>query len=91
MDRWADGQMGRSVAIVDLLEAEAAPLAGRGGKEMSLVKLDVLHGVAQAQLVDTGAAGLVAVDHHNRKVIYELLSICEVSVVGFLRTIKDQI
>ena len=79
-----DGWLAQSVSIVDLLEAEAAPLAGGGGEVMSLVKLNVLHGVAQAQLVDASAACLVSADHHNRKIIYELLSICKVGVVGFL-------
>ena len=69
----------------DLLVSETAPLASSRGVLVSLIKLNILNGVTKATLINTSAAGNVAVNLHDRKVIDKLLSIGQVSLFGHLR------
>ena len=64
-----------SVRASFLLETKAAPLAGRGAVNVSLVQLDVLHRVAQAELVHAHATGSVAVNLDDGHRVDQLLGV----------------
>ena len=65
-------------SVLYFLESEAAPLAGHGCILVSLVQLNVLYGVTQAELIDTGASGHVATHFNNGQLVDQLLGICSV-------------
>ena len=58
-----------------LPEAETTPLACSGSVFVAAIQLNVLHGVAEAELVDTETSSCVSIDLHNRESINQLLSI----------------
>ena len=63
------------MTIVDLLETEAAPLAGDGRELVSLVQLDVLYGVTKTQAVHSCASSHISVHLYDRQVVDEFFCI----------------
>ena len=68
-----------SVTFVNLLVAKTTPFANCWGEHVPSVKLNVLHGMAKTNLVDTRAASNVSLNLHDGEVVDELLGICSVS------------
>ena len=65
-----------SVIVSRHLESETAPFAGGWGVLVPFVKLDVLHGVAQAHALHATASGHSPIDFYDWHVVDQLLSIC---------------
>ena len=65
----------KSVVIGRHLVFESAPFASHWGVLVSLVKLDVLDGVAQAAFVDTSATCNIAADFNDRQCVDQFFGI----------------
>ena len=63
------------MSICPLLEAEAAPFAGGRSVLVPAVKLNILNGVAEAELVNASASSGVTIDLDYGKGVDQLLSI----------------
>ena len=63
------------MSVVGFLESESAPLASHGGVLVSLVQLDVLHGMAEAELVNASASSHVSVHLNDGKLVDQFLGI----------------
>ena len=75
-----------SVRVSSLSVPESAPLAGSRSVFVSLVQLNVLHGVAQAELVHSQAAHHRGINLNDRQIIDQLLSISQMSIIRSLNT-----
>lgn len=62
-----------------LFESESAPFASCGCVFVSLVKLNVLHGMTQSQLIHSHASSHISVNFNNWQVINKFLCICFVA------------
>ena len=56
--------MSMSMSIINLLVSEPAPLACHWGELVSLVKLNVLHGVAESKALHSSASDHIALVFH---------------------------
>ena len=63
------------MATYPLLEAETAPFACGRSVLVPAVKLNILNGVAEAQLVNASASSSVTIDLDYRKRVDQFLSI----------------
>ncbi len=81
-----------SVAIVDLLIAQAAPLAGNWGELVSFVQLDVLHGVPQTHFVDARAPSHVSSHLDDWQLVNQFFCISHMSLGRNLNQVRiDQL
>jgi hypothetical protein len=79
------------VSIIDHLEAQAAPFASSWSVLVTLVNLNVLHGVTKSPTLHTSASSHTTVHHDNWQVVDELLCVCYVRIGRKLSFNKYQI
>ena len=63
------------VVVVDFLVTKTTPFAGNRGEQVSLVELDVLDRVTQADFVNSRAANSVSVHIDNGQFVNQLLCV----------------
>ena len=75
------------MSIVDLLKSKSAPFAGGRREQVSLVQLNVLHGVAQAELVYSRAPCHVSLHLHNWHIVDQFFRVRQVSIIWDLKLV----
>ena len=75
-----------SVRGSGLFVSEAAPLASGWRELVSLVDVDVLDGVTEAEFVHAHAPNSVSTDLNDWQVIHQLFGVRQMGVVGLLNT-----